>query len=273
MSGLLAVRDLSVRYGGSERRAVNAVSFVLDEGEVLGVVGESGSGKSTLGTALLGLLPTGATATGSVTFDGAELLGAPEKQLRPLRGRGLTTIMQNASTALNPSFTVGHQLTAVLRKHHGLSRADARMEAISWLSKVGIPAPESRLRAFPHTLSGGMNQRVAIAMALALHPKLVIADEPTSALDVTVQAAVLRLLRTLIDDSNSAMVLISHDLGVVAQLCSKVIVMNSGQIVEAASVDALFANPQHSYTRRLLAALPGKRAEAAALQAAEGSSR
>ncbi len=263
MSDLLQVRDLTVRYGGSERPAVAGVSFSLDEGEVLGVVGESGSGKTTLGTALLGLLPNGATATGSVTFEGVQLLGKTSRQLRSLRGRQLSTIMQNASTALNPSFTVGHQLTAVLRRHRGLSRSDARAEATSWLGKVGIPGPESRLKAFPHTLSGGMNQRVAIAMALALDPKLVIADEPTSALDVTVQAAVLRLLQTLIDGSNSAMVLITHDLGVVAQLCSKVIVMNGGEVVEAAHVDALFADPQHPYTRRLLAALPGRRAQAA----------
>ena len=267
MSALLSVADLTVRYGGSSRRALDGVSFDLDEREVLGVVGESGSGKTTLGTALLGLLPSGATATGSVTFGGVELIGAPEKQLRPLRGRRLSTIMQNASTALNPSFTVGHQLTAVLRKHHGLSRDQARREAVEWLTKVGIPAPESRLRSFPHTLSGGMNQRVAIAMALALQPQMVIADEPTSALDVTVQAAVLRLLRRLIDDSSSAMVLITHDLGVVAQLCSKVIVMNAGEIVEQADVAALFADPQHPYTRRLLAALPGHRAQAVALHA------
>jgi len=271
MSDLLQVRDLTVRYGGSERLAVDRVSFSLDEGEVLGVVGESGSGKTTLGTALLGLLPSGATATGSVTFDGVQLLDKTDKQLRSLRGHRLSTIMQNASTALNPSFTIGHQLTAVLRRHRRLSRSDARAEAISWLGKVGIPDPESRLKSFPHTMSGGMNQRVAIAMALALDPKLVIADEPTSALDVTVQAAVLRLLQTLIDDSNSAMVLITHDLGVVAQLCSKVIVMNDGEVVEAANVDALFADPQHPYTRRLLAALPGRRAQAATLHPVDGA--
>jgi peptide/nickel transport system ATP-binding protein len=235
---------------------------------VLGVVGESGSGKTTLGTALLGLLPEGAKATGSVRFDGVELLGAGEKRLRPLRGTQLSTIMQNAATALNPCFTIGAQMTALLRRHRGLSRAAARAEAIDWLRKVGIPAPDTRLRAYPHQLSGGMNQRVVIAMALASRPKLVIADEPTSALDVTVQAAVLRLLRELIDESASAMVLITHDLGVVAQLCDKVLVMNAGEVVERGPVAKLMTNPTDAYTRRLLASLPARRA--AALDTAGG---
>jgi len=261
MTALLEIDHLSVRYGGSRHLAVNDLSVSLRQGEVLGVVGESGSGKTTLGLALLGLLPAGAQATGRIRFDGCDLIGMPERQLRALRGTQLSTIMQNAATALNPCFTVGSQLTALLRRHRGLSRAAARTEAVGWLTKVGIAAPETRMGSYPHQLSGGMNQRVAIAMALALDPKLVIADEPTSALDVTVQAAVLRLLRTLIDTSHSAMALITHDLGVVAQLCSQVIVMNSGAVVEHRSVEALFAEPQHDYSRRLLAALPARRAE------------
>ncbi|GIH21200.1 ABC transporter ATP-binding protein [Rugosimonospora africana] len=259
MSALLEVRDLAVRYGGSPHHAVDGVSFTLGRGEVLGIVGESGSGKTTLGLALLGLLPAGAHASGAIRFDGDELLGLPEKKLRRLRGTALSTIVQNASTALDPCFTVGTQLTALLRRHRGLGRDAARREAVAWLAKVGIPAPETRLKAYPHQLSGGMNQRVVIAMALALSPKLVIADEPTSALDVTVQAQVIRLLRALIDDAGSSMALITHDLGVVAQLCSQVVVMNGGVIVERGTVEELFAHPRHSYTRRLLASLPSRR--------------
>jgi peptide/nickel transport system ATP-binding protein len=256
---MLEVDGLTVRYRGAGRLAVDNVSFTLDRGEVLGIVGESGSGKTTLAMALLGLLPAGADVSGSVVFEGRDLLRSPEKQLRALRGGQISTIMQNASTALNPSFTIGSQLIALLRQHRQLSRAQARAEAVSWLRRVGIPAPESRLRAYPHQLSGGMNQRVVIAMALALQPRLVLADEPTSALDVTVQAAVLGLLRALIGDAASAMALITHDLGVVAQLCTRVIVMNGGVVVEAAPAGALFAAPEHPYTRRLLASLPARR--------------
>jgi ABC-type glutathione transport system ATPase component len=256
---MLEVDGLTVRYRGAGRLAVDNVSFTLDRGEVLGIVGESGSGKTTLAMALLGLLPAGADVSGSVVFEGRDLLRSPEKQLRALRGRQISAIMQNASTALNPSFTIGSQLIALLRQHRQLSRAQARAEAVSWLGRVGIPAPESRMRAYPHQLSGGMNQRVVIAMALALQPRLVLADEPTSALDVTVQAAVLGLLRALIGDAASAMALITHDLGVVAQLCTRVIVMNGGVVVESAPAGALFAAPEHPYTRRLLASLPARR--------------
>lgn len=268
---MLEVTDLTVRYRGAERLAVDQVSFTLGRGEVLGIVGESGSGKTTLAMALLGLLPPGAQVSGSVRFDGHDLLRSPEKQLRALRGSQISTIMQNASTALNPSFTIGSQLIALLRRHRRLSRQQARAEAVSWLGKVGIPAPESRLSSYPHQLSGGMNQRVVIAMALALQPRMVLADEPTSALDVTVQAAVLGLLRALIDDSASAMALITHDLGVVAQMCTQVIVMNGGVVVESGPIRELFAAAQHEYTRRLLASLPGRRPRPSDLHSAEGS--
>jgi ABC-type dipeptide/oligopeptide/nickel transport system ATPase component len=261
MTPLLQVKNLSVRYGGSDRLALSDVSFTIAEGDVLGIVGESGSGKTTLGLALLGLLPRGVEVSGAVTFSGRDLIVLPEKQLRSLRGEQLSTIMQNASTALNPCFTVGRQLTDLLRRHRGLSRPQARTEAIRWLTKVGIPQPEERLKAYPHELSGGMNQRVVIAMALSLSPRLVIADEPTSALDVTVQAAILRLLQTLIDDASSTMAVITHDLGIVAQLCNRVIVMHDGEIVEHSSVDQLFADPRHPYSQRLLASLPGRRAQ------------
>ena len=264
MSALLEVTDLNVRYGGADRPALSEVSFTIAEGEVLGIVGESGSGKTTLGLALLGLLPRGSEVSGVVRFAGRDLLTLPEKERRSLRGEQLSTIMQNASTALDPCFTIGRQVTDLLRRHRGLSKPEAVTEAIRWLSKVGIPQPERRLKAYPHELSGGMNQRVVIAMALSLSPRLVIADEPTSALDVTVQAAVLRLLQTLIDDTASTMAVITHDLGVVAQLCDEVIVMQDGRIVEQGSVQQLFADPQHPYSQRLLASLPARRARVTA---------
>jgi ABC-type glutathione transport system ATPase component len=267
---MLEVSGLTVRYRGSDRHAVDGISFSLDRSEVLGIVGESGSGKTTLGLALLGLLPAGADVAGTVLFEGQDLVGSSEKQLRALRGTKLSTIVQNASTALNPSFTIGSQFVALLRRHRGLSRDQARAEAVTWLTKVGIPSPASRLSAYAHQLSGGMNQRVVIAMALALQPTMVVADEPTSALDVTVQAAVLRLLRALIDDSASAMVLITHDLGVVAQLCDRVIVMHDGVVVEHGSVAEVLAAPTHDYTRRLLASLPARRRRTAELDPAGG---
>jgi ABC-type dipeptide/oligopeptide/nickel transport system ATPase component len=263
MTSLLQVKDLTVRYGGSRYLAADSVSFSVGSGEVIGVVGESGSGKTTVGMALLGLLPASATVTGSVLFEGRDLLGMREDQLRRLRGSQISTIMQNASTALDPYFTIGSQFVELLRRHRQLSRAQARDEAIRWLQKVGIRSSRQHLRSYPHEFSGGMNQRVVIAMTLALNPKLVVADEPTSALDVTVQASVLGLLRTLRDESASGMVLITHDLGVVAQLCSQVIVMKSGSVVEAAAVDRLFADPRHEYTRQLLDSLPGRRGQRA----------
>jgi ABC-type dipeptide/oligopeptide/nickel transport system ATPase component len=259
MSDLLQVKDLSIRYAGSDYLAVDSISLEIDRGEVLGIVGESGSGKTSVGLALLGVLPKSARVAGSVEFEGRELLGLREDKLRPLRGSQLSTIMQNASTALDPCFTIGGQFVELLRQHRQLSRSDARDEALTWLKKVGIPATRSHLRAYPHEFSGGMNQRVVIAMNLALRPKLVVADEPTSALDVTVQAAVLKLLRGLRDESSTGMLLITHDLGVVARLCTRVVVMKAGQVVETNSVQGLFARPEQPYTRALLDSLPGRR--------------
>ncbi|HEX4832816.1 MAG TPA: ABC transporter ATP-binding protein [Trebonia sp.] len=269
-SDLLAVDGLRVRYAGSDRDSVSDVSFSLGASEVVGVVGESGSGKTTVGLATLGLLPAGATAAGSIRFDGTEVVGAKESVLRPLRGRSLSTIVQNPATALNPAFSVGSQLTALLRRHGTRGKAEAHASAVQWLEKVGFTDPERSLRAYPHQLSGGMNQRVVIAMALALSPRLVIADEPTSALDVTVQAAVLTLLRRLISGSGSSMVLITHDLGVVAQMCSRVIVMNGGRIVEAGAVGEIFAAPRDPYTRHLLDSLPERRPASAGRGARPG---
>jgi ABC-type dipeptide/oligopeptide/nickel transport system ATPase component len=262
MSELLKIDNLSVRYGGSDHLAVDSVSFEIGRGEVLGIVGESGSGKTSVGLAVLGVLPGTATVTGSITFEDRELVGLKEDKFRPLRGAQLSTIMQNASTALDPCYTIGSQFVELLRTHRSISRAAARKEALSWMGRVGIPATDQHLRAYPHEFSGGMNQRVVIAMNLALSPKLIIADEPTSALDVTVQAAVLNLLRALRDESATGMLLVTHDLGVVAQLCSRVLVMKSGKVVEANTVRALFSQPQHPYTRALLDSLPGHRAAA-----------
>jgi peptide/nickel transport system ATP-binding protein len=259
VSRLLEVRNLSVRYGNASVLAVDAVSFGVAAGEVIGIVGESGSGKTTVGLAVLGLLPGSATVSGSVQFDGAELIGLKEERLHALRGRQMSAIMQNATTALDPYFTIGSQFTEILRQHRKLSRSQAQEEAVHWLRAVGIQATRRELRSYPHEFSGGMNQRVVIAMNLALSPRLIVADEPTSALDVTVQAEILGLLRELRDESKAGMVLITHDLGVVARLCSQVIVMKSGEVVEANSVTGLFADPQHEYTRRLLNSLPGRR--------------
>jgi ABC-type dipeptide/oligopeptide/nickel transport system ATPase component len=255
---LLEVKDLTVRYGGSDFLAADSVSFQVSAGQVLGIVGESGSGKTTVGLALLGLLPATATVTGSVLFEGTDLIGLKEDQLRGLRGHQMSTIMQNATTALDPYFTIGSQFAEILRRHRKLSRAEAREETMRWLKAVGIQATDRELRSYPHEFSGGMNQRVVIAMNLALSPRLIVADEPTSALDVTVQAEILGLLRELRDESRAGMVLITHDLGVVARLCSQVIVMKSGEVVETNSVTGLFADPQHEYTRRLLGSLPGR---------------
>jgi ABC-type dipeptide/oligopeptide/nickel transport system ATPase component len=261
MSELLTVDGLRVRYPGTAQDSLAGVSLQLDEGRVLGVVGESGSGKTTLGMAVLGLLPRGTRVSGDARVAGTELVGARESRLRPLRGRILSTIVQNPATALNPSFSIGSQIVALLRRHRRLGREQATALAIDWLRRVGFADPEQRMRAYPHQLSGGMNQRVVIAMALALEPRLVVADEPTSALDVTVQAAVLTLLKSLIADAGASMLLITHDLGVVAQMCDDVVVMRSGEIVERGPVDRIFDAPEQEYTRLLLDALPERRHE------------
>jgi peptide/nickel transport system ATP-binding protein len=256
MNDLLAVQNLSVSYAGALSPSIADVSFNLEAGEIIGVVGESGSGKTTLGLALLGLLPWNASFKGSVQFDGTEILGASERQLRPLRGTQLSTIVQNPATALNPSFSIGSQIVALLRRHLNLTKTEARSLAIDWLDRVGISEPKKRMNSYSHQLSGGMNQRVVIAMALALSPRLVIADEPTSALDVTVQAAVLGLITELIEGSGSSMVLVTHDLGVIAQMCSRVIVMKDGRVLEVGEVDQIFHAPRNPYTKHLLDSQP-----------------
>jgi len=234
------------------------VSLRLEHGDVLGLVGESGSGKTTLGRCVLGLLPENARVEGEIVFEGRDLVAMPAAEKRSLLGAQLSAVFQNPMSSLDPVFTIGDQIVEVFHAHGDTSRAQARAAAIRLLSEVGIPAPETRLKAYPHELSGGMNQRVALAIALALNPSLLIADEPTSALDVTVQAQILRLLRSLIDEHAGGVLLITHDLGVVAQLCNRVAVMYAGEIVEEAPVRQLFAAPTHDYTKQLLASLPGR---------------
>ncbi|MEV0914832.1 ABC transporter ATP-binding protein [Streptomyces sp. NPDC049967] len=260
---VLRVRDLTVSFHGAERtvHAVDGVSYELAPGEVLAVVGESGCGKSVTSMAVMGLLPPTARIGGSITLDGQELVGAPEKRLRSLRGRRLSMIFQEPMTSLNPVLTIGRQITEVLRRHQGLGRSEARERAVELLGIVGIPAPHKRVDEYPHQLSGGMRQRVMIAIAVACDPAVLIADEPTTALDVTVQAGILDVLRSLRDRLGTAIVLITHDLGVVADTADRVLVMYAGRPVEQASVDELFASPQHPYTRGLLGAVlrPGSR--------------
>ncbi|MFJ4857228.1 ABC transporter ATP-binding protein [Streptomyces sp. NPDC088730] len=260
---VLRVRDLTVSFHGAERtvHAVDGVSYELAPGEVLAVVGESGCGKSVTSMAVMGLLPPTARIGGSITLDGQELVGAPEKKLRSLRGRRLSMIFQEPMTSLNPVLTIGRQITEVLRRHQGLGRGEARERAVELLGIVGIPAPRKRVDEYPHQLSGGMRQRVMIAIAVACDPAVLIADEPTTALDVTVQAGILDVLRSLRDRLGTAIVLITHDLGVVADTADRVLVMYAGRPVEQASVDELFASPQHPYTRGLLGAVlrPGSR--------------
>ncbi|HVZ50316.1 MAG TPA: ABC transporter ATP-binding protein [Gemmatimonadaceae bacterium] len=260
MTPLLAVENLRVAYldRAGARTAVGGVSFAIEPGEIVALVGESGSGKSSVGLAIMGLLPDHARVApgGAVRFEGRDLLATPEPQLRDIRGRRIGMVFQEPAAALNPVMRVGDQVAEVAIVHGERSTAAARARAVEMLNRVGLPDAERRYRAWPHELSGGMRQRVMLAIALLLRPALVIADEPTSALDVTVQAQVLRLLLELQRESGTAVLLITHDLGVVAETCSRALVMRGGQVVESAAVDDLFHAPQHAYTRELLAAMP-----------------
>ena len=257
---LLEVEDLRVTFGGRDRsdvRAVDGVSFTVDSGQTIGLVGESGCGKSVTSLAIMGLLPsTGVRVAGSVSFDGRQLLTMTTDQMRDIRGRDITMVFQDPMTSLNPVITIGLQVTEVLSRHRGMNKADARTEAASLLRRVGIPDPDRRLKDYPHQLSGGMRQRALIAMALACQPRVMIADEPTTALDVTIQAQILDLLKQLTEETGAALIMITHDLGVVAGLCDTVNVMYSGRIVESAPRRELFADPRHPYTHGLLASIP-----------------
>ena len=260
MSALLDVCNLSTRFKveGGEFTAVDDISFSVDAGRTLGIVGESGCGKSVTSLSIMGLLPKGQgrIAAGSIHFDGVDLAQLPAADLRRLRGNRMAMIFQEPMTSLNPAFTVGDQLTEAIRCHQPLDAAAARLQAIEMLCRVRIPSPEERFDAYPHQLSGGMRQRVMIAMALSCSPQLLIADEPTTALDVTIQAQVLDLMRTLREETGTAIILITHDLGVIAELADEVVVMYAGRVVERAPVARLFAEPQHPYTIGLLGSIP-----------------
>jgi oligopeptide/dipeptide ABC transporter ATP-binding protein len=257
---LLRVRDLVVEFTTDQGviRAVDGISFDVHENETVGIVGESGCGKTVTGLALLGLIPSppGRIAGGSIEFQGRNLAAMPEAELREIRGREISMIFQEPMTALNPVFTIGNQMIDVLRRHRGLTRRQARAEAIDMLDKVGIPAPASRVDEYPHQLSGGMRQRVMIAMALSCGPKLLVADEPTTALDVTTQAQVLERINQLQQEFRMSVILVTHDLGVVAETCRRALVMYCGRVVESALIEPLFASPRHPYTEGLLASIP-----------------
>jgi len=255
---LLEVTDLSVAFTGHKETVtvVDHVSFSVEAGKTLGIVGESGSGKTVSSLALVGLLPRNATVTGSARFDGRELVGMSTRQLRNVRGNDISVIFQEPMTSLDPSFTVGNQLMEAYRNHKGGSKSAARERAMEMLRLVGIPEPQKRISEYPHSFSGGMRQRVMIALALICSPRLLIADEPTTALDVTIQSQILELLRRLQDDLGMAIIFVTHDLGVVASVCDQVSVMYAGQAVEQAPIDDFFAAPRHPYSIGLLDSMP-----------------
>ena len=271
---LIDIRDLRVLFHGDDGRithAVDSVDLSVANGATLGLVGESGCGKSVTSLAIMGLLSKhAAEVSGSIRFDGFDLLEVPDQTLRDLRGNRLAMIFQEPMTSLNPSFTIGEQIIETILRHRGGSRRAARERAIELLRRVHIPSPEKRIDEYPHKLSGGMRQRVMIAMALACDPRLLIADEPTTALDVTLQAQILDLMRELKAASGAAIILITHDLGVVAEVCDEVAVMYAGEIVERAGVDELFATPQHPYTVGLLGSIPRLDRRASHLATIEG---
>ena len=270
---LLAIEGLKVVFHGERGRATHAVDTIdltLMRGATLGIVGESGCGKSVTALAIMGLLARTAAVSGAVRFDGTDLVNLPQAQIRELRGNRLAMIFQEPMTSLNPSYSIGEQIVESLVEHRGLSRKDARRRAIELLRRVDIPSPEKRIDDYPHRLSGGMRQRAMIAMALACEPELLIADEPTTALDVTVQAQILDLLRELRRAGRVAVILITHDLGIVAEICDAVAVMYAGEVVERAPAAALFERPAHPYTVGLLGSLPRLDHQVAKLAAIEG---
>jgi len=256
---LLEIENLSVEFPStnSVMRAVEGVSLSLDAGDVLGIVGESGSGKSVTMMALMGLVAyPGVVTADKLRFDGHDLLALSTKERNRLTGKDVAMIFQEPTTSLNPCFTVGFQLAETLKLHLGLDAKAAKRRSIELLEQVGIPAAESRLKVYPHQMSGGMNQRVMIAMAISCNPKLLIADEPTTALDVTIQAQILDLLRSLQKERGMALVLITHNMGVVSEMAQRVAVMYAGQIMEEQAAQTLFATPHHPYTEALMSAMP-----------------
>ncbi|MFC4557764.1 ABC transporter ATP-binding protein [Virgibacillus kekensis] len=258
MEHLLEVKNLVTQYrtAGGKVPAVRDISFTVDKGETLCIVGESGSGKSATSLSIMGLLPSNGEVSGSILLNGKEIVGKSEEQLQKIRGNDISMIFQEPMTALNPVFTIGFQLREPLMIHRKLSKKEATKKAIELLGKVGIPNPSEKMRNYPHELSGGMRQRVMIAMALACEPLLLMADEPTTALDVTIQAQILDLIDDLKAQMDMGVVFVTHDMGVVAEIADKVMVMYHGEVVETGDVYKIFNNPQHDYTRSLLAAVP-----------------
>lgn len=274
MTAVLEVRDLHTVFSSDrgDVPVVNGISFDVHAGRTLAIVGESGCGKSVTSLSVMGLLPRphGRIARGSIKFEGTELVGASEQALQDLRGNGMAMIFQEPMSSLNPSFTVGEQIVEGLLRHRKISRAQAGVIAIEMLRKVRMPSPELRMQEYPHKLSGGMRQRVMIAMGMACEPRLLIADEPTTALDATIQAQILELMRTLQQETGTAIVLITHDLGVVAEVADEVIVMYAGRIVERGPVHEIFNTPQHPYTVGLLGAIARLDVEKSRLTSIDG---
>lgn len=260
MTRLLEVKDLAISFKtyGGEVQAIRGVNFHLDKGETLAIVGESGSGKSVTSQAIMKLIPMppGYFKRGEILFEGKDLVPLSEKEMQNVRGKEIGMIFQDPMTSLNPTMKVGKQITEVLFKHEKISKEAAKKRAVELLELVGIPMPEKRVNQFPHEFSGGMRQRVVIAMALAANPKLLIADEPTTALDVTIQAQILELMKDLQKKIDTSIIFITHDLGVVANVADRVAVMYAGQIVETGTVDEIFYDPRHPYTWGLLASMP-----------------
>ena len=275
MKKLLEVNDLSVSFEtyGADVQAVRGVSFELNEMETLAIVGESGSGKSVTAYSVMGLIPMppGKYVGGSILFDGEDLMKKSEKQMQDIRGKEISMIFQDPMTSINPTMMVGKQIAEGLIKHQNMSKKEARARSLELLKLVGIPNPETRINQYPHQYSGGMRQRAMIAIALACNPKILIADEPTTALDVTIQAQILELMRDLQHKIGTAIILITHDLGVVANTASRVAVMYGGKIVETGTVDEIFYNPRHPYTWGLLGSMPKLDSGEGELQVIPGS--
>ena len=274
MSAVLEVTDLATHFATRDgvARAVDGVSFRLDRGEIIGLVGESGSGKTVTGFSLLGLVdPPGRIVAGSIRLEGQELVGLPERQLRRLRGRRIAMVFQDPIATLNPLLTIGAQMTLAIRAHETASDRACRDRAAAALARVGIPSAQSRLDAWPHQFSGGMRQRVAIAIALLHRPAVVVADEPTTALDVSIQAQILHEMRSLAADSGAAMIWISHDLATVSSLASRLLVMYAGRVVEEGPTAAVLRRPAHPYTRGLIDSLPATATPGAPLRQIPGT--
>ncbi len=271
---LLEVRDLKTSFftDAGEVRAVNGVSFTLERGKVLGIVGESGSGKSVTAYSIMQILAeTGKIVGGSIKLDGQELVGAGEKVMRTVRGNKISIIFQDPMTSLNPTYTIGHQLVEAIRLHTDRDKKQAYQRAVEMLRLVNVNEPERRMKQYPHEFSGGMRQRVMIAMALACEPDILIADEPTTALDVTIPAQILELMQSLQKELGMAIIMITHDLGVVAQLCDEIIVMYAGGICEQGTAEEIFYNPRHEYTKGLMRSIPSVDNDGEKLQPISGT--